>query len=125
MPNVRPGADAGRRAPLPNPEPPAQGWRTAQNARVPFVVLGRRLSPDSVRRGLAGLLEAKRAGRAPGPGDGNYHPSDRTFGISDGDARGADIAPAWARAAAGWGAAAAGGGSGGGSGGGEGAAAEA
>ena len=86
---VPPCTPLSRRAQPHHPRPPSapQGYRTAQNAGVPFVVLGRRLSPDALKRNLAPLLAIKRAGRRPSKADGNYHPSDRTFGLREGDAK--------------------------------------
>ncbi|KIY96428.1 hypothetical protein MNEG_11532, partial [Monoraphidium neglectum] len=96
------------------------GYRTAQNAKVPFIVVGRKLTPDCLKKTLGPLAEAKRRGEKLGVSRGNFDPSDRTAGLSGADAKGADIAAAWrASAARGWNAAtaaataAAGGGGGG------------
>jgi hypothetical protein len=90
---------------------PHQGYRTAQNAGLPFVVIGRKLSADALRRSLAPLVEMKRAGRKLSKSDGNFDPADRTLGLSArGEAKGADIAEGWRRGAeTGWAAARVGG----------------
>jgi hypothetical protein len=101
--------------PPPPPRPAPQGFRTATNAGLPFVVVGRRVTPELVRRSLAPLVDAKRRGQALTPAAGNYHPDDRAAGAAAaGEARGADIAGEWrAGASRGWASAAAGGGGGG------------
>ncbi|KAI8464366.1 MAG: hypothetical protein J3K34DRAFT_440770 [Monoraphidium minutum] len=77
-----------------------QGWRTATNAGLPFIVVGRKLNPESLKKTLGPLADAKRRGEKLGASRSNFDPSDRTSGLSGADARGADIAGAWRAGAA-------------------------